>query len=97
MDVEDKEPAILCDVLPHEMAQKRTLARAGLSKDRQMHRTACVANRFVPMRSASVRHTESEVEETAFPPRSASPSLEAIPESNEKLFEELFHDVKQCG
>ena len=49
------------------------------------------------LRRASVRHTESEAEETAFSPRSASPSLEAVPEPNEKLFEELFHDVKQCG
>jgi hypothetical protein len=33
VDVEHKEPAILCDVLLHEMSQKRTLTSAGLSKD----------------------------------------------------------------
>jgi hypothetical protein len=44
----------------------------------------------------AVRNPKSEVEFAAFLPCSASPALEAVPESNDELFEELFHSVKQC-
>jgi hypothetical protein len=45
----------------------------------------------------TVRDPKSEVEFAAFLPCSASPALEAVPESNDELFEELFHNVLQCG
>ena len=61
-----------------------------------MHRSASAAERLMPVRCAAVRDPKSEVEFAAFLPCSASPALEAVPESNKKMFEELIHDVKQC-
>jgi hypothetical protein len=62
-----------------------------------VHCATRVSERFVPLRRVTVRDPESEVEPIIVPPCSASPALEAVPESNKKVFEELFHDVKQCG
>jgi hypothetical protein len=97
VDVEYEEPSIRRDVLLYQVAQQRTLASAGFSEDCDVHCATHVPERFVPLRCVTIRDPESEVEPIIFPPCSASPALEAVPESNKKVFEELFHDVKQCG
>ena len=51
----------------------------------------------MPFSRVTVRDTGSEVKTTHLTPCSASPALEAVPESNKELFEELFHNVLQCG
>jgi len=98
VDVEDEEAAIRRDVLLYEMTEERTLYhRPGFAKDRHVHRATRVTERLVPLRSVTIRDPESKVECATFLPCSASPALEAVPESNKKLFEELFHSVMQCA
>jgi hypothetical protein len=79
------------------MAQERAFARPGLPKDRHVHCATGISERLVSSSRVTVHNPESEIESTHLAPCSASPALEAVPESNKKLFEELFHDVLQCG
>jgi hypothetical protein len=88
VEIEEEKPASGFDILEAEGLQERAFPGARLPEQRDVHRTAHLANADLAIRPLFLGHSKTKGRHpVAILPAAANPALQAVPDRDHEMFE----------